>query len=324
MEEGGKETSGDGDRFLLYRIAKKYGLEWAIPGQTSPHTGELGRPPATQKPDQILLSQGAAVDILSSVNNHLQIPPFNSVPPDFQEIISSSRRRTQPLSSSGFQPIPMSRYSSEVSELASFLDVTPAAPGTPNFPTPVFPKAVGFSQYNVLSALEGITAVNILNALPESASEARSKVHAHLASLFFASLKRSSEALGSDLRAVRQTHLAGADQATRDELVHQPILSDGLYTDVSKLSIPIIDQPVSTRHDSYSPRLPSEVVRTPASPAYSNVTPSLGSYSAQVSPDGGWDLTCNNRTPSPNLLDLSSWGGSKTTSLEWKYGNSFK
>ena len=161
MEEGGNGTLGDGDRFLLYRIAKQYGLEWAIPGQTSPHKGELGRPPMAQKPDQLLLSQGAAIDILSSVNNHLNIPPFNSVPPDLREIISTSRRRAQPLSSSGLQPIPMSRYSSEVSELASFLDVNPAAPVAPNFPTPVFPKAVGFSQYHVLSALEGITAVNI-------------------------------------------------------------------------------------------------------------------------------------------------------------------
>ncbi len=72
-EEGGDEAVGDGDRFLLFQIAKKYNLEWAISGQASTETGELGRPPTTAQPDQFLFSQGAAVDILSSVNNHLNI-----------------------------------------------------------------------------------------------------------------------------------------------------------------------------------------------------------------------------------------------------------
>ncbi len=305
LEEGVSEPSSEGDRYFLFRVAKKHGLAWAIKGQASPSTGELGRPPIAHTPDKIRLSPGAAVDLLASVNNHLNVPPSNSVPSGFGAIIASSSRRAQPHVSSGFQPIPMSRYSSEVSELASFLDRTPTAQGTPNFPSPVFPKTVKVLQHNALSSIEGITAVNILNDLPETAAEDRARLHGHIASLFFACLRRASEGLGSELRAVRHTHLAGADQSTREAMVNQPILSDRLYTDVSSLSIPVDEQPGPSRQETYSPHHPSDDVRTYPSPHYSNVTPFQGAHSVPGSPDGDGNRPEGVKTPPPLPLDLS-------------------
>ncbi len=302
---GRRGTEGENDRFLLYQIAEQYGLEGAVPGTPYPHTGELGRPSTSQEPDRLLLSQGAAVDLMASVNSHLYIPPLDAIPPDYQEVIASSRRRGQPLSSSGFKPIPMHRYSTGVSGLAAFLDNNPAPPVATNLPAPIFPPSLEFARYSTLSAVEGISAINILATLPEPAREARMKVMTHIARIFFASLNRSAEAVGSDLRAVRQAQLAGESQATRDELVHQPILSDQLYTDPSKIGTPVNDGPASpTEAFSSSSRRPSEVARIQPSPAYPYLTPSPSPALIQVFPGGAYNVagTPDNLQP----LDLSS------------------
>ena len=115
--------------------------------------------------------------------------------------------------------------------MAAFLDTNPAPPEATSLPAPVFPTTLAFARYSTLSAVEVISAVQILAALPESAREEQMQVMTHIARLAFASLNRSAEAVGSGLRAVRQTHLAGESQSTRDALVHQPILYGQLYTD---------------------------------------------------------------------------------------------
>ncbi len=302
-KDGGDAAVGDGDRFLLFRIAKKFNMKWAVLGQNPSETGELGRPPTTLQPDRLLLSEGAAVDILSSVNSHLKIPSFNTIPTDFQSVVrSAARQSAPPLTSSGLNPIPMSRYSSEASEWASFLDYNPVVPMVRTCPAPAFPRAVEDARYSVRSHLEGITAMNILRDLPESAAEERLQVINHVASLQFSGLNRSSEALGSHLREVRQLHLAHVDPAIRDELVHQPIWSHWLYTDSSQLGTAVYSQPAPTGQFSYYPSLPSVVERAPA---YSCVTPPLESYPTQDSQGGGLDLTIHNRNPTPSFSNYS-------------------
>ncbi len=309
-EEGGDESVGDGDRFLLFRIAKKFNMEWAISGQAPTETGELGRPPTTAQPDQFLLSQGAAVDILSSVNSHLNIPAYNTMPPDFQSTVRSAARKTaQPLHASGFNPIPMSRYSSEASEWASFLDANPVVPMVQPYPPPAYPRAIGDTRFSIKSHLEGITAMNILRGLPDYAAKERLQVINHVASLHFSGLRRQSEALGEQLRDYRAMHLAHVDPATRDELVHQPIWSNRLYTDLSPLGTVNSLTPAPTGQYFYYPSHPSVVERATVSPAYSSVTPPLAFYPAQDPQGGGLNLSTNERDPRPSGSNDNSRDG---------------
>ncbi len=295
----------EGDRFFLFKVAKKHGLKWAIEGKESSSAGELGRPPVASTPDQLHLSPGAAFDLLTSVNNHLDIPPGNSVPEGYGQVIASSSKRAQPHLSSGLQPIPMSRYSSEASALSSFLDRTPAAHGTADLPPPVYTSALRNFQRNSLSSIEGITAANILRDLPQAEMEDRSDVLDHICALFFTILRCSGEGVGSELRTTRQIQLASADQAIREELVNQPILSDRLYSDTSTLSTPMAARPSPLRQEHYSPLFPAETVRTHSYPHFSDVTPFQGAQSIPGSPDGSLSLLQEDRTPSPPPLKLS-------------------
>ncbi len=300
----------EGDRFFLFKMAKKHRLKWAIEGKESSSEGELGRPPVASTPDQFHLSQGAACDLLTSVNNHLNIPPGNSVPSGYEQVLASSSRRAQPRLSSGLEPIPMSRYASEASGLSSFLDVTPAAPGTGDLPPPVYSSALKGYQRNSLSAFEGITAANVLRDMPsaELADPAeladQNLVIDHICSLFFSILRCSGEGVGSELRATRQNQLAGADQAIREEMVNQPIVSDRLYSDTSMLDAAMVVQPPPPRQEQHSPLFPDQSVESRSVedltyPHFSDISSYQGAHSMVGSPCDSIDLLQEVRTPSP-------------------------
>ncbi len=305
-KEGGDKT----ERFLLFRIAKKHNMEWAILGQASTEAGELGRPPTTAQPDQILFSSGAAVDILSAVNSHLNIPSYNSIPPDFQKKVrSAGRKAAQPRRASGFNPIPMSRYSSEASEWASFLDSNPVVPPVLPYPPPAYPRVITDTRIAIKSHLEGITALNILRNLPEDEVEDRLAIINLLASLHFSGIRRQSEALGEQLRDYRAMHLAEVDPATREELVNQPIWSNQLYTDLSPLATVNVTSPVPTGNFLNFPRRPL-VVETPTiSPVYSDITPPIRFYPTQDPQGGGLDLSSRERELRPSGSNDNSQDG---------------
>ncbi len=238
---------------------------------------------------------------MSSVNNHLKIPNYNTMPPDYQnKVRSAGRKAAQPPRASGFNPIPVSRYSSEASEWASFLDNNPVVPMVLPYPPPAYPRAIAETRFSVKCHLEGLTAMNILRELPDYATQDRLKIINHIASLHFSGIRRQSEALGEQLRDYRAMHLAHVDPATRDELVHQPIWSNQLYTDLSPLSTVNFTAPAPTGQYLSYPSQPSVVERATVSPTYSCITPPLRFYPAQDPQGGGLDLSNNERDPRPS------------------------
>ncbi len=182
---------------FLFQMAQKYDMPWAVKGDTPCPQNELGRPSAIKSEDKMLLTPGAGVDIMTHVNNHLKLPALDVVPENFKSTIEDAPRRFKPLSSSEFKPIPMASYTSEVSEMGSFLDVNMTGPVSSFLPKPNYPTTMIFSRFMVLAALEGITALNILHELPKSASaEDRASLSDHLGGIFYAILKKGAENVG--------------------------------------------------------------------------------------------------------------------------------
>ncbi len=232
--------------YFLFQLAQKYDMPWAIKGDAPFAQSELGRPSAVRTVDKMFLTPGAGIDIITHVNNHLRVPALDAIPENFKSLVEDAPRRIKPLSFSDFKPIPMARYSSDVSGMAAFLDSNMTGPIASFLPKPTFPPALINSRFMVLSALEGITALNVLNELPESTTkEDRDSLSDHLGGIFYAILRRASENLGTGIRSVRANQLGGVTKATRDELVNQPILAEMLYTDDKKVGL--ASQPPSKR-----------------------------------------------------------------------------
>ncbi len=290
---------------LLFEVAKKYGMSWAIDERQSSTVGELGRHPVAHSSSRVVLSQGASVDIMSSLNNHLQVPQGNSVPSGYGALISSSSRRAKPFEPVRYQPIPMSEYSSDITELASILDKVPAAPRTSQLPPPVFTEAIQRFQYASLISAQGIAAIQILDNIPESVRVDRRRIHALIARLFHAGLGNATSGVGSEVRATRHTQLAGLETTARDALVHQPILGDGLYSDPSGLVFPIPSQPEDDCQMSQPRPSPSNRVEIMASPPRAHVRPSQVARRTWGAPDGGGLQMEVDKVSSPSPLDLS-------------------
>ncbi len=291
-----EEIEDDEERgYFLFQLAKKYGMSWAIKGDTPFAQSELGRPSAVRKFDKMFLTPGAGIDIISYVNNHLKVPALDAIPDDFKSLVVDAPRRIKPLSASGFKPIPISRYTSDISAMASFLDDNMASPIGSFLPKPYFPAALTTSKFMVLSALEGITALNVLNELPASTTkEDRDSLSDHLGGILYAILRKASENLGTGIRAVRQTQLVGVNQATRDEMVNQPILSETLYTDDKKVGL--ASQPQTNRARFFNRRGARGGSNPPAalgSPP-GGFQPQGGNFTQPIARTGG-----RTRTPSP-------------------------
>ncbi len=247
----GFEPEDEGGYFLFH-LARKYNMAWALKGDTPCVQSELGRPSAVRTFDKMCLPPGAGIDILTYVNAHLKVPALDAIPDDLRSQLVDAPRRPKPLSSSGYKPLPMSRYTTEISTLTSFLDEVMIGPLGSSLPSPSFPKEVVASKLLTLSALEGITALNVLNELPETATkEDRDALSDHLGSILYAILRRGSETLGTGIRAVRQAQLGGVNQALREELVHQPILLDTLYYDDKKLCLATQPPPKKAKFFNY-------------------------------------------------------------------------
>ncbi len=224
--------------YFLFSLAQKYGLTWAIKGDTPAAQTELGRRSAVTSFDKMLLTPGAGVDLMSYLNNHLQIPDLDALPENFEEMINQAPRRAKPLLTAGYKPIPMARYTTKVAPMASVLDTNLVPPVASFLPKPVFPGPLTVSRFLTLSALEGITALNVLHLLPRSAlPEDRLALSDHIAKIFFAIMKKSAETVSTLVRQVRHTQLAGVARATREELVYQPIMGEKLYTDDKKVGL---------------------------------------------------------------------------------------
>ncbi len=186
----------------------------------------------------MFLTPGAGIDIMSYINNHLKVPALDAVPEDFEAVLTQAPRRAKPLASTGYKPIPMARYSSSVAPMASLLDANLAAPVASFLPKPIFPGNLTTSRFMVLAALEGVTALNILHLLPKSAlPEDRAALSDHIASIFYAIMRKSAENVGTTVRMVRYNQLGGVTKATREELVYQPIMGECLYTDDKKVGL---------------------------------------------------------------------------------------
>ncbi len=233
-EEDEEEDQG----YFLFALAQKYGLTWAIKGDTPLAQSELGRPSAITSFDKMLLTPGAGIDIMSYLNNHLKVPALDSVPEDFAAMLTQAPRRAKPLTTSGYKPIPMARYTSSVAPMASVLDANLAAPVASFLPKPLFPGSLTTSRFLALAALEGITALNVLHLLPRSAlPDDRLALSDHIAKIFYAIMRKSTENVGTMVRQVRHNQLAGVNKATREELVYQPIMGESLYTDDKKVGL---------------------------------------------------------------------------------------
>ncbi len=244
VQEGIEDEDESG--YFLFQIARKYNMAWAMKGDTPFAQSELGRPSAIRKLDKMFLAPGAGIDVISYVNSHLQVPALDTIPVDFRSLLVGAPRRRKPLSFSGFKPLPISKYTSEISSMASFLDEPMAGPIGSFLSKPQFPTGLNSSRFMILSALEGITALNVLHELPETATkEDREALSDHLGGIFYAILRKTSETFGNTIRSVRLTHLGGVTRATQDELVNQPILDDTLYTDDKKVGLAA--QPPSKR-----------------------------------------------------------------------------
>ncbi len=230
FQEGEEEDNESG--YFLFTMARKYNMAWAIKGDTPFTSSELGRPSAIRKSDKMFLAPGAGIDVISYVNSHLQLPALNALPPDFRSLVVGAPRRRKPLSFSGFKPLPISKYTSEISSMASFLDEPLAGPVGSFLTKPQFPPSLISSRFMILAALEGITTLNVLHDLPDTADqEDRRSLSDHLGGIFYAILRKTSENFGNTVRSVRFNHLKGVARATQDELVNQPILEDTLYSD---------------------------------------------------------------------------------------------
>ncbi len=234
LEEEEEEDRG----YFLFSLAQKYGLTWAIKGDAPLVQSELGRPSAVTSLDKMLLTPGAGIDIMSYLNNHLKVPALDSVPDDFEAVITQAPRRSKPLTTTGYKPIPMARYTSPVAPMASVLDANLASPVASFLPKPLFPGTLSTSRFLVLASLEGVTALNILHLLPRSAlPEDRAALTEHITSIFYAIMRKSAENVGTTVRQVRFNQLGGVPKATREELVYQPIMGECLYTDDKKVGL---------------------------------------------------------------------------------------
>ncbi len=218
--------------YFLFTMARKYQMAWAIKADVPFTSGELGRPSALRKSDRMFLAPGAGIDVISYVNNHLQLPDLDALPDDFRSLVASAPRRRKHLAFAGFKPLPIAKYTSEISHMASFLDEPLAGPVGSFLAKPVFPSSLTSSRFLILSAIEGITTLNVLHDLPENADPVdRRALSDHLGGIFYAILRKTSEHFGNTVRSVRFSHLKGVARSTQDELVNQPILEDTLYSD---------------------------------------------------------------------------------------------
>ncbi len=161
--------------------------------------------------------------------------------------------------------------------MAAFLDSNPAPPEASNLPAPVFPPTLAAARSSTLSAIEIFSAVQVLAAIPQAARRDQRRVMGHIAHLALASMNRSAEAVGSGLRAVRRDQLAGESQATRDALVHQPIMFGQLYTDPSLIGTNVYDGPAPTRYSRSLTAAPLQ-----PSPASALLTPAPSPALLQV------------------------------------------
>ncbi len=186
----------------------------------------------------MLLTPGAGIDVMTHVNNHLNIPALDVLPENFKATLEEAPRRVKLFSASAYKPIPMADYTTEVSGLGAFLDGNMTGPLSSFLQKPVFPGAMVFSRFMVLAALEGITALNMLHELPKTASEEdRASLSDHIGGIFYAILHKGAENVGSLTRSVRQNQLGALSRAVKDEMIHQPILGDTLYTDDKKVGL---------------------------------------------------------------------------------------
>ncbi len=134
--------------------------------------------------------------------------------------------------------------------MAAFLDHNPTPPEASTLPDPVFPPALAEARSNTLSAIEIFSAVQVLASIPQVAMARQDQqlMMAHIAHLAITSMRRSAAAVGSGLRTVRRNQLVGESRATRDALVHQPIMFGQLYTDPSLIGTNVYDGPAPTRY----------------------------------------------------------------------------
>ncbi len=88
----------------------------------------------------------------------------------------------------------------------------------------------------------------------------------HVAHLAATSMKRSAVSVGVTLRAVRRDQLARESRATRDALVHQPIMSGNLYPDPSLIESYVCDGPASPRYHPYLTVAPRQLAAATSAP----------------------------------------------------------
>ncbi len=223
---------------FLFNIAKKYGLDWAVPGGPimPAARAESARSGSIEVRDKVRLPAGTMYDLLKHLNIHLALPHANEIVPETRQILCDAPKRIRTVPHTGVRPIPMNAYSGHASDALLFLEKNFLMPSVPNLPQAVYPKTASSGRNIMTTSIEAITALNILRDLPEEVnSEDYFKVIDHVTSLCMSMMKKAAEAFNCDILETRAKQLAGVDPAIRSELVNQPLIGDTLYTDYKKL-----------------------------------------------------------------------------------------
>ncbi len=243
-------------------------------------------------------------DLLKHLNAHLNVPHANAIAPDTKQVLQEAPKKIRSVPFLGIRPISMSSYSGNASEALAFLDKQFLTPSVPSLPPVVYPKSAVSSRNSMMTAIEIVTALNILRDLPEEVENVDYfKVLDHITSLVISSMKKTAESYNSDVLEARSRHLAGVDPATRIELVNQPLFGDTLYTDYKKLLVLPI-RPNATRgqfrhfrasRGGHSPRGASW---SPSRSSAEVPSTSTSGWGAPPAPVDSWNpVSCRGRPP---------------------------
>ncbi len=265
---------------FLFNIAKKYGLDWAVPGGPTVTTvrAESARSGNIEVKDKVRLPEGTMYDLLKHLNIHLVVPHADEIVAETAQVFQDAPKRIKTVPFIGLKPIPMSSYGGYASEALTFLDKQFLMPSIPRLPPAVYPKSTSSNKNMIMTSIEAITALNILRDLPEQVdNEDYFKLLDHVTRLVISVMKKSAETLNYEIRETRSRQLTSVDSSIRNDLVNQPLFGDTLYTDYKKLLVLPAKQ-YGSRGQFRHPRS-SRVGRTSRAPAssparYSAPTPS--------------------------------------------------
>ncbi len=302
LESNPSEVECDWERGLfLFNIARKYGLDWAVPGGPTLPTArsESARSGVVEVRDKVKLPEGTMYDLLKHLNVHLTLPHANEISPETNRVLEEAPKRIKPVPFKGINPIPMNAYSGCAGEALTFIDKQFLMPNVPNLPQVTYPQSVAASRSVMLSSVESVTALNILRDLPEDVdSEDYFRLLDHITSLIITTMKKTAEAFNSDIRGARARQLAGIEPNLRNELVNQPLIGSNLYTDYKKLLLnPIKPRGgrVPFRHPrairgGHTPRRPSwSPARSPARAYPAVPSTSATGWGAPTVPESAWN-----------------------------------